>query len=150
MHFCSVIMEICISGVTAVFGITHMRWLHHQCELGGDSSTLHYFVSCFPRKLPVNIRHQTSYLSHVFRAVCIESQFDISQSWNKWIKVSYICSKLNEGFQIFRSSGKYQAHIHKAQLVTCWELLIDFGLNILCLHLSRTQTRSNLFNVRIM
>jgi hypothetical protein len=47
-------MEICISGVTAVFGATHMRWFHHQFELGGNSSTLHSWVGWFNRKLPVN------------------------------------------------------------------------------------------------
>ena len=54
-----------------------MLWLHHKCELGSNSSTLHYWKVWLHRKLPVNFRHQTSYLSHVFRAVRIKSQFDI-------------------------------------------------------------------------
>ena len=122
-HFSSVIMEIWISGVTAGIGITHMRWRHHQSELGGNSSTLYWMVGWFPRNLPVKF-HQTSYLSHLFRAVRIESQFDIYfrniNNWNNW-------SKLNEEFQNFRSAGKYQVHIHSAQLVTCWECLIEFS-----------------------
>jgi hypothetical protein len=54
-----------------------MRWLHHQSELDGNSTTLRYWVRCFPKKLPVNFCHQTSHLSHVLAAVRIKSQFDI-------------------------------------------------------------------------
>jgi hypothetical protein len=124
-QFYSVIMEIWISGVTAAFGITHMRWFHHQFELGGNSSTLRYWVGWFRRKLPVNFRHQTSYLSHVFRAVRIKSQFDIYFTNIKQLNKKW--SKLNEEFHIFRSVGKSQVHIHNAQLVTCWEYLIEFS-----------------------
>jgi len=76
-HFCAVIMHIWVSGVAEAFWVTYMWWLHHKCELGCNSSTLHCLISWLRRKLPVNFRHQTSYLSHVFRAVLIKSQFDI-------------------------------------------------------------------------
>jgi len=76
-HFCSVTTHIWISGVTAVFGITHMRWIHQQSELGGNSSQLHYGIGKFHRKLPVKFHHQTSYLWHVLSAVNKKSQFDI-------------------------------------------------------------------------
>jgi len=127
-HLWRVIMHFWVSGVAEVLGITHMWWLHHKWELGGNSSTLHYWVGWFPRKLPVNFRHQTSYLSHVFRAVRIKSQFDIYFTQIKQLnKISYTCSKLNEEFRIFRSVGNCSFHIHKAQLVKCWEFFIEFS-----------------------
>jgi hypothetical protein len=121
VHHCP---SICISGVTAVFGITHMRWLYHQFELGGNSSTLHYCVGWFRRKLPVNFRHQTSYLSHIFRAVRIKSKFDIHFTNIKQLNKTW--SKEKEEIQILRSVGKCQVHIHNAQLVTCWQCLLEF------------------------
>jgi len=42
-------------------------------------------------------------------------------------KISCTWSKLNEVFQIFQSVGKCSFHIHKAQLVKCWEFVIEFG-----------------------
>ena len=63
-QFCSLIIHIKISRITAVFGITHMRWLNHQSELSGDTRTLHYRVGWFRIMLRVKFRHhQTSYLS---------------------------------------------------------------------------------------
>jgi hypothetical protein len=77
-HLCSVIMHTLISGVSAVYGITQMQWLHHQCELGGNIGILRCLVGRFRRKLHLKFRiHQTSYLSHVLNAVNIKSQFDV-------------------------------------------------------------------------
>jgi len=110
-HFCSVIMHIWFSSVAEVFLITHMWWLHHKCELGGNSSTLHYWVGWFPRKLPVNFRHQTSYRSHVFIAVRIKSQFDIYFINIKQMNKIYIY----EGY----SESKYSLRISFAHPRDC-------------------------------
>ena len=48
-HFCSVIMHIWISGVTAVMGKIQMQWLHHQWELGVDIGFLRWRVGWFRR-----------------------------------------------------------------------------------------------------
>jgi hypothetical protein len=129
-HFWSVIMSISISDFTAVFGITHTQLLHHQSELGGNSSTLLFRVGWFRRKLLVKFRrHQTSYLSHVFSAVNMNSQFDIYFTSRKTQLniINYIRSKFIRQFQIFRSVGKCQVHIHKAQMDKCWACLIEFS-----------------------
>jgi len=39
-NFCSMKMHICILDITAVFEFTHMGWVRHQSELGGNSGTL--------------------------------------------------------------------------------------------------------------
>jgi hypothetical protein len=77
--FLSVILHICFSGGSAVFGFVpvRMQWRHHQSELGGDNCSLRFVVGWFRTKLPVKFRHQTSYLSHVLSAVNMTSLFDI-------------------------------------------------------------------------
>jgi hypothetical protein len=54
-----------------------MRWLRHQCELGGDTRTLRCLVGWLRRKLLLKFPNQTSYRTHVLIAVYIKSQFDI-------------------------------------------------------------------------
>jgi hypothetical protein len=54
-HFCSVIMHILFSGVIVGTGFHKVQWLHHQCELGGDSGILRFPVGPFRRRFPVNI-----------------------------------------------------------------------------------------------
>jgi hypothetical protein len=81
-----------------------------------------------PQKVTVHFLHQTSYLSHVLTTVPIKSQFDIYfTNTRNWIKLSYTWSKLNEGFLKFRSNAKCSVHIHKAQVVKCWECLTEFN-----------------------
>jgi len=59
-------------------GITYMWWRYHHSKLSDDRGRLHFRVGWFSRKLPVEFRHlQTSYLSHVLRAVNMKSLFDI-------------------------------------------------------------------------
>jgi hypothetical protein len=48
-HICSVIMHICISGVSAANDIIPMQWLHHQWEMVGDNDTLRFRVGLFRR-----------------------------------------------------------------------------------------------------
>jgi len=144
-------MHIWISGVTAVFGITQLRWLHHQCELGGDSGTLHFVVSWFRRKLSVNFSYQTSRHSNVLSAVNMKSQFDIYFTSHKTQphKTNYTCSKLNEEFQISVSIAKCQFHIYKVQLVKCWEFFMELILKYFVPPPSWNLTSSNLFSVHV-
>jgi hypothetical protein len=65
-HFCTVITYIRISGCSAVFRIPQVQWLHHQCELDGDNSSLPLRVGLFHRMLPVKFHHKTSYLSRTY------------------------------------------------------------------------------------
>jgi hypothetical protein len=123
-------MHIWISGFTAVFGITHMRWLHHQSILGGDTYNLRLPVSRFRRKLSVKFRHhQTSYLSHVWSAVNMRSQFHIYFTSRKTeLNITNTTgSKLTGDFQKIRFIGKCPVNIHRAQLVQSWESLIQFS-----------------------
>jgi hypothetical protein len=95
-HFCSLIMYTWISGVIAYYGFLPMRWFHHQSQLGADRCSLRCLVGWLRRKLPVKFRrHQTSYLSHVFSAVSMKSQFDIyfTSRETQLNVTSYTCSK---------------------------------------------------------
>ena len=77
--------------------------------------------------LPVNFRHQTSYLSHVFTAVRIKSQFDnYYTGYNTTEENCVKWSELNGEFQMFHFDGEYSFLIHKAHLVKCWKFLIQF------------------------
>jgi len=128
-HFWSVIMHIWISGFSDEIRIILVQWLHYQCQLGADNGILRYIVSLFRWKFLVKFHHQTSYLSHVLSAVNMKSQFDIYFINRKVFlnKTNYTWSKITREFQIFRSIGKCQVYIHKTQLVTCWECLIEFS-----------------------
>ena len=103
-----------------------MQWLNRRSELGGNNGILSWWVGWLRRKLPVKFRpHQKSYLSHVLNAVNIKSQFYIYFTSRK-TQINITCSKLNWELQIFGSIRKCQVYIHKAQLVKCWECLIQF------------------------
>ena len=115
-HFCSVLMHVSISEITAVFACTHKRWFCHQCELGGDSGTLRFRVGWFRRKEPVKFRHhQTPYHSQVLIVANIKSKLVIYFTIRKTqLHITRCtCSKLKRGIQIFRSTAKLQVHFTK-------------------------------------
>ena len=132
-HFFSVKMHIWISGVTAVSEFTHLWRLHHQFEVGGNSSPLHYWVSWFRRNLPVNFRRQTSYLSHVLSAVNIKSQLGIYFTSRKTQlnKTSCTYSKLNEEFQIFGPLGNVSFKFTKYSWLNAGKSWLNSVQNIL-------------------
>jgi len=80
----------------------------------------------------------------------MKSQFDMYFTSRKTQLniTSYTCSKLNRENQIFRSTGKCQVHIHKTQLVKCWECLIEFSSKRFNLHPPQALTRPKTGNVR--
>ena len=74
-------MHILISGVNVERGIkrpySHMQWLYHQSDLGGDIGILRFRVGLFRRKLSVNISSSDIISLAILSTVNTNSQFDI-------------------------------------------------------------------------
>jgi hypothetical protein len=119
-HFFSVIMQSRISGFSVVFGIIHMQWLHHQCQLGGDIRILLRRVRLFRRKLPVEfvIIHHIS--RKVLRIINMKSQFDIYFISVK-VFLNQMCSKLKQKF-------KYSSPLQNARFTFTKHTYINAGI----------------------
>ena len=80
----------------------------------------------FPKVL--QIPPELPCISHVLSSV-VKSQFDIISKVLKrnWIKLAYICSKLNEEFQIFGLLGKVSFILIRHSLLNSRNAFIEFS-----------------------